>query len=175
MMTFCPFLNGHFPSFYAIHGIFAPENENYFNIHLTNYYKSMNRVLLFAVSLLLSMTAFAQTPEPTVIDDLSTYTGSDPYVLNKADGKVYVLNNLKEYERYGVYENVADLKIATPVVQKDIEYIETRLNTATATGSATPSWCSIVPTRTVPATRAATAVRLKATSATSSRARTRFP
>jgi hypothetical protein len=91
----------------------------------------MNRVLLFAVSLLLSMTAFAQTPEPTVIDDLSTYTGSDPYVLNKADGKVYVLNNLKEYERYGVYENVADLKIATPVVQKDIEYIETRLNTST--------------------------------------------
>jgi hypothetical protein len=77
------------------------------------------------------MTAFAQTPEPTVIDDLSTYTGSDPYVLNKADGKVYVLNNLKEYERYGVYENVADLKIATPVVQKDIEYIETRLNTST--------------------------------------------
>ena len=131
MMTFCPFLNGHFPSFYTIHGIFALENENYFNIHLTNYYKSMNRVLLFAVSLLLSMTAFAQTPEPTVIDDLSTYTGSDPYVLNKADGKVYVLNNLKEYERYGVYENVADLKIATPVVQKDIEYIETRLNTST--------------------------------------------
>jgi hypothetical protein len=82
MMTFCPFLNGHFPSFYTIHGIFALENENYFNIHLTNYYKSMNRVLLFAVSLLLSMTAFAQTPEPTVIDDLSTYTGSDPYVLN---------------------------------------------------------------------------------------------
>ena len=63
LLTASPLIAVHFPSFYAIHGIFAPENENYFNIHLTNYYKSMNRVLLFAVSLLLSMTAFAQTPE----------------------------------------------------------------------------------------------------------------
>ena len=76
-MSFCPFLNGHFPSFFLIRGIFAAENENYFII-IQQLLQTMNKVLLFAVSLFLSMTAFAQTPEPTVIDDLSTYTGSDP-------------------------------------------------------------------------------------------------
>ncbi len=92
----------------------------------------MKKLLLFFACLFIGNMAFAQSSiVPTVIDNLSNYTGSDPYVLNKADGKVYVLNNLGEYERYGVYVNVSDLKIAKPVQQKAIEYIETRLGTST--------------------------------------------
>ncbi|MBP5507308.1 MAG: hypothetical protein J6Y23_05620 [Prevotella sp.] len=92
----------------------------------------MKKFLLFVACLFIGSTAFAQsTPVPTVIDNLSGYTGSDPYVLNKADGKVYVLNNMGEYERYGIYENVANLNVAKPVQQAVIEYIETRLGTST--------------------------------------------
>ena len=92
----------------------------------------MRKKLLFLVCLFIGNLAYAQSSiVPTVIDNLSDYSGTDPYVLNKADGKVYVLNNLGEYERYGVYENVTDLKVANPVQQKDIEYIETRLGTST--------------------------------------------
>ena len=92
----------------------------------------MKKILLFFACLLIGNLAFAQSSiVPTIVDNLSNYTGTDPYVLNKADGKVYVLNNLGEYERYGVYENVSDLTIAKPVQQKAIEYIETRLGTST--------------------------------------------
>ena len=89
----------------------------------------MKKILSFLMSLLVGGLAFAQNSiVPTVIDNLSTYTGNDPYVLNKADGKVYVLNNLNEYERYGVYQTVSSLKIVGGQEQ-DIQYIETRLGT----------------------------------------------
>ena len=62
----------------------------------------------------------------TVVSDLEEYTGNDPYVYNQADGKLYVLNNLNEYEEYGVYEKTATLKVAEG--DTEIEYIETKTN-----------------------------------------------
>ena len=150
----------------------------------------MRKKLLFLVCLFIGNLAYAQSSiVPTVIDNLSDYSGTDPYVLNKADGKVYVLNNLGEYERYGIYENVTDLKVANPVQQKDIEYIETRLGTSTGfintgyihksthkiphrtgklfsarvmvTGSVTLSWCSVVPTKMGHGTKDVSAAHLR--------------
>ena len=92
----------------------------------------MKQLLLLFVSLLFGGMTFAQgSIVPIVVDNLSDYTGDAPYVLNKADNRVYALNNLGEYERYGIYESVADLTIAKPVQMTQIQYIETRLNTQT--------------------------------------------
>ncbi len=90
----------------------------------------MKRILSFLLGLLLTGAVHAQIV-PTIVDNLADYKGSDPYVLNKADGKVYVLNNLKEYERYGIYQIANSLKIVGGQ-QQDIQYIETRLGTQTA-------------------------------------------
>ena len=70
-----------------------------------------------------SVVLAGETPNVVVIEDLSTYQGNEAYVFNQADGKVYVLNNVGEYERYGVYEKVSTLKIAGGG-DTEIEYIE---------------------------------------------------
>ena len=61
----------------------------------------------------------------TLVDDLSKYTGTDALVYNKADGKVYVLNSLNKYERYGVYEVVNSLKVNDPNgPEQETEYLK---------------------------------------------------
>ena len=48
----------------------------------------------------------AQTPCYAVVGDISQYTDTEFVdVYNKADGKWYKLNNLNQYEEYGVYGN----------------------------------------------------------------------
>ncbi len=64
------------------------------------------------------------TSEVVVVSDLAEYTGNAPFVYNEADGKVYALNNLNEYEEYGIYEKSATLKVAEG--DTEIEYIETK-------------------------------------------------
>ncbi|MBQ8047688.1 MAG: CotH kinase family protein [Prevotella sp.] len=77
--------------------------------------------MLFLFAGLLAATANDAT-SVTVINDLSTYDGTDTFVYNQADGKVYVLNNIGEYEEYGILEQVVSLDI---VADRDIRYIET--------------------------------------------------
>ncbi len=62
---------------------------------------------------------------PVTTESIDTYEGNDPYVLDLSDGKVYVLNNLGEYERYGVYVKTNTLTIAQPTGNKKIDYIAT--------------------------------------------------
>ena len=83
----------------------------------------MKKFLLLIAAMLTGLTVNAQS-SVTVVDNINDYTGSDAYVFNKADGKVYVLNNINEYERYGVYPKVTTLKVAGGG-DTDIEYIET--------------------------------------------------
>lgn len=86
------------------------------------------KVLLFFACILWAAgfnVAMAQdSPNVTVVENIDSYEGSDPYVFNQADGKVYVRNNVNAYERYGVYEQVSTLKIAGGG-DTEIEYIET--------------------------------------------------
>ncbi|MBQ8047715.1 MAG: hypothetical protein IJ196_07315, partial [Prevotella sp.] len=88
----------------------------------------MKKVLLLFFGILFSGLMFAaDTPNVVVVDDISVYTGSDPYVFNKKDNKVYVLNNIGEYEQYGIVETVSELKAASGT-DTEISYIETRQN-----------------------------------------------
>lgn len=49
-------------------------------------------------------TPTAQTPCFAVVDDISQYSDTEFVdVYNKADGKWYKLNNLNQYEEYGIY------------------------------------------------------------------------
>ncbi|MBQ3630632.1 MAG: dockerin type I repeat-containing protein [Prevotella sp.] len=89
----------------------------------------MKQKLLLMLSLVLwgvgiNRVLANESPSVTVIENLESYTGSDAYVFNKADGKVYVLNNLNEYELYGVYQKTSTLKVAGGG-DTDIAYIET--------------------------------------------------
>ena len=48
----------------------------------------------------------SQTPCYAVVDNISQYQDTEfEDVFNKADGKWYKLNNLDQYEEYGVYGN----------------------------------------------------------------------
>lgn len=89
----------------------------------------MRQKLLLLLSLLLwgfntNVVLADDQPNVTVVEDIDKYEGTDPYVFNQADGKVYVLNNVGDYERYGVYERVSTLKVAGGG-DTEIEYIET--------------------------------------------------
>jgi len=77
----------------------------------------MRKLLLFVMSLLVGGTMLAQSSNVEVVDNLSKYTGTETFVFNKADGKVYVRNNCNSYELYGVYEKVNSLKITQPDLQ----------------------------------------------------------
>lgn len=93
----------------------------------------MKQKLLLLLAMLLwgfgANVVLADEPTVVVIENLKGYTGTDPYVFNQADGKVYVRNNVGEYERYGIFENTATLKIAGGG-DTEIEYIETRVGDA---------------------------------------------
>ena len=85
----------------------------------------MKKFFLLGLSLLMGgVISVKAQPKAIAIDDISAYIGSDPYVYNRADGNVYVLNNLGRYERYGVYEKVTTTEVAT-TDYKVIDYIAT--------------------------------------------------
>ena len=85
----------------------------------------MKKFFLLGLSLLMGgVISVKAQPKAIAIDDISAYIGSDPYVYNRADGNVYVLNNLGRYERYGVYEKVTTTEVAT-TDYKVINYIAT--------------------------------------------------
>jgi len=50
--------------------------------------------------------------EAIAIDNINSYTGSEPYVYNKANMTYYALNNLGQYEEYGIFSEVSTLKVA---------------------------------------------------------------
>ena len=80
-------------------------------------------LLLVAVAFVGSFAYAQNTPETaTVIDNLETYEGSDPFVFNKADRNVYALNNLGKYEKFGIYEKVYTLQAAG--VEGEVDYIQ---------------------------------------------------
>lgn len=80
-------------------------------------------LLLVAVAFVGSFAYAQNTPETaTVIDNLDTYEGTDPFVFNKADRSVYALNNLGKYEKFGIYEKVYTLKAA--VENGEVDYIQ---------------------------------------------------
>ena len=82
----------------------------------------MKKIFLFFIGMLISTMTFAA--DVVVIENLNTYTGSEPYVYNKADGKIYAYNSLNEYEEYGVFTEVETLKVASGT-DKAIDFIET--------------------------------------------------
>ena len=71
----------------------------------------MKKFFMFFIALLMSSVTFAQ--DIVVIEDLATYQGSEPFVYNKKDGKVYAFNSLNEYEQWGLYTKVDNLKVAS--------------------------------------------------------------
>ena len=75
-------------------------------------------------------TGFEEPFEATPIDNLASYSGSAPYIYDKASMKFYALNNLGEYEEYGVVTEVNTLKVAGNGIT-EIEYIKTNTSMAT--------------------------------------------
>ena len=75
-------------------------------------------------------TGFEEPFEATPVDDLASYSGSAPYIYDKASMKFYALNNLGEYEEYGVVTEVNTLKVAGNGIT-EIEYIKTNTSMAT--------------------------------------------
>ena len=61
--------------------------------------------------------------EAIAIDNINTYTGSEPYVYSKANMTYYALNSLGEYEEYGIFTEVNTLKAAGNAVT-EIEYLK---------------------------------------------------
>lgn len=70
---------------------------------------------------------FTEPFEATPVDNKASYTGNDPYIYDKASLKFYALNNLGEYEEYGVVTEVNTLKVAGDAVT-EIEYIKSTNN-----------------------------------------------
>lgn len=75
-------------------------------------------------------TGFEEPFEATPVDDLASYSGNAPYIYDKASMKFYALNNLGEYEEYGVVTEVNTLKVAGNGIT-EIEYIKTNTSMAT--------------------------------------------
>ena len=70
---------------------------------------------------------FTEPFEATPVDSKASYTGNDPYIYDKASLKFYALNNLGEYEEYGVVTEVNTLKVAGDAIT-EIEYIKSTNN-----------------------------------------------
>lgn len=89
----------------------------------------MKKVFLLFIGMLMSSMTFAA--DIVIVDNLATYKGSEPYVYNKADGKVYAYNSLNEYELYGIYNKVSSLTVAQGA-DKAIDFIEAKSDMSTA-------------------------------------------
>ena len=82
----------------------------------------MKKFLLLFIGILFSGLAFADGISVKVVKTLDEATGTDTYVYNKEDGKIYAYNTKGEYELYGEYSRVNTLK--TAAADLEIEYIE---------------------------------------------------
>ena len=60
--------------------------------------------------------------EAIAIDNINTYTGNEPYVYSKVNMTYYALNNVGQYEEYGIFSEVSTLKKAGDATE--IEYIK---------------------------------------------------
>ena len=69
--------------------------------------------------------------EATPIKSIDAYNGTDPYVFDMAGRKYYALNNLGEYEEFGLYPEVNTLKVAGATAVQEIEYIKTNTSMST--------------------------------------------
>ena len=107
----------------------ATLKEVLFNVRDENF--NVTRVELDNVSfdvIVVSPTATMGDPiEAIAIDNINTYTGSEPYVYSKANMTYYALNSLGEYEEYGIVEEVNTLKVAGDAIT-EIEYIKSTNN-----------------------------------------------
>ena len=88
----------------------------------------MKKHFLFLASLVLGLgqlfaEGFTEPFEATPVDNKATYTGNDPYIYDKTSLKFYALNNLGEYEEYGIFTEVNTLKVAGGSVT-EIEYLK---------------------------------------------------
>jgi hypothetical protein len=72
----------------------------------------------------------AQDVPVAIVENLATYTGGEPMVFNQADNKFYALNNLCEYEPYGVYSRVNSLNVARKGITQ-IDYIQVKSDMGT--------------------------------------------
>lgn len=61
--------------------------------------------------------------EAIAIDNINTYTGSEPYVYSKANMTYYALNSIGEYEEYGIFTEVNTLKAAGNTIT-EIQYLK---------------------------------------------------
>ena len=70
----------------------------------------------------------AQTPCFAVVVDITQYASTEfEDVFNEADGKWYKLNNLNEYEEYGIYGSGRTVCESLPILPSgytEVEYIE---------------------------------------------------
>ena len=72
--------------------------------------------LLLGLALLGAVSAFAQQENKVLsVENLYSYDGDAAFVYNKVDGNVYVLNNIGEYERYGLIEKVTTTNLRAVV------------------------------------------------------------
>ena len=62
--------------------------------------------------------------EATPIENISGYDGNKPYVFDKSSSKFYALNNLNQYEEFGLYPEVSSLKVVGATSVTEIEYIK---------------------------------------------------
>ena len=103
----------------------------------------LKKLLLFVAAAFVGTFAFAQNTveTATVIEDITTYEGTDPFVFNKKDRKVYAYNSHGQYEQFGVYERVYTL--ATEAKEGEVDYIES---------SAESTRNNVIPTDYIPKT-----------------------
>ena len=52
-------------------------------------------------------------PEAKYVANAATYTGTEPFICDYVTGEIYALNNLGQYEKWGVMEAVNDLESLT--------------------------------------------------------------
>ena len=84
----------------------------------------MKKILLLIIGLVMATITYADPIEATPVDNIATYTGSDPYVYDQTARKFYAYNNQGIYEEYGIISEVNTLKVAGGG-STEIEYIAT--------------------------------------------------
>ena len=84
----------------------------------------MKRFSLLLASLLMATIMYADVIEAVPVEDISTYTGDAPYVYDMKGFKYYALNNLNQYEEYGIFSKVSTLKEAG-LKDAELDYIQT--------------------------------------------------
>lgn len=83
------------------------QNINDWNFDTSNIIKVYRNNAVCYYKITTSGGTSGQTPCYAVVDDISQYHQDTEFVdvFNKADGKWYKLNNLNQYEEYGVYDS----------------------------------------------------------------------